>query len=190
MSTAFKELEFTLSSSLQEVIVSSIGSFKTSIESEIKSLNSKVEELTDRIHHLEAEKPSSAPYNLDNAPNPNQQVSNIQEVIHSTVISLLSEEKEKERRKFNFIIHRIPECTSEDALERKEHDIGHVNSVLQDYLKVDVEVETAMWLGKKDPQKTRLLKVQVSTEKSKKWFYATLLSYKTTQTLITLRRYL
>jgi len=66
------------------------------------------------------------------------------------------------------IIHRIPECTSEDALERKEHDIEQVNSVLQDYLKVDVEVKTAMRFGKKDPQKTRLLKVQVSSEKSKK----------------------
>jgi len=42
-----------------------------------------------------------------------------------------------------------------------------VNSVLQDYFKVDVEVETAMRLGKKDPQKAKLLKVQVSSEKLK-----------------------
>ena len=78
-------------------------------------------------------------------------MSDIQKVIHSTVASLLAKEKEKERRKFNLIIHRIPECTSEDALERKEHDIEQVNSVLQDYLKVDVEVKTAMRFGKKDP---------------------------------------
>ena len=42
-----------------------------------------------------------------------------------------------------------------------------MNSVLQDYFKVDVEVETAMRLGKKDPQKAKLLKVQVSSEKLK-----------------------
>ena len=66
------------------------------------------------------------------------------------------------------IVYRIPESTSEDALERKEHDIEQVNSVFRDYLKVDVEVDSAMRLGKKDPPKTRLLKVLVSSEKSKK----------------------
>ena len=49
MSSAFKELESRLLSSLQEVITSSIGSFKISIESEISSLHTKVSELTDRI---------------------------------------------------------------------------------------------------------------------------------------------
>jgi len=66
------------------------------------------------------------------------------------------------------IVYRIPESTSEDALERKKHDNEQVNSVFRDYLKVDVEVDSAMRLGKKDPPKTRLLKVLVSSEKSKK----------------------
>ena len=56
--------------------------------------------------------------------------------------------------------------SQEDALERKEHDIEQVNSVFRDYLKVDVEVDSALRLGKKDPPKTRLLKVQVSSENS------------------------
>ena len=79
--------------------MSSIGSFKASIESEIKLLNSNVEELTERIHYLEAERPSSAPCSLENASNPNQKVLNIQVIIHSTVASLYL--KKKERRKFN-----------------------------------------------------------------------------------------
>jgi len=78
-------------------------------------------------------------------------------------LTVLSEEKEKEKRKLNLIVHRIPESTSEDALERKEHDIEQVNSVFRDYLKVDVEVDSAMRLGKKDPPKTRFLKIQVQT---------------------------
>jgi len=44
-----------------------------------------------------------------------------------------------------------------------------------------------MKLGKKNPQKTSLLKVQVSLEKS---FCTTLQSYETTQTQMALKRYL
>ena len=171
LSLAFKELESRLLFSLQEVITTSIGSLKTSIESEIKSLHTKVGELTERIQQLEAERSApapDAPMQCENVVNHQQDISGLQEVIHSTVTSLLSEEKEKERRKLSLIFHRIPESASEDSLERKTHDIEQVCSVLQNYLKVDVEVESAVRLGKKDPGKTRLLKVDVSSEKMKK----------------------
>ena len=55
-----------------------------------------------------------------------QDTSTLQTIIHSTVTSLLSEEKEKERRKLKLM---IPESTSDDPLERKAHDIDQVNSV-------------------------------------------------------------
>ena len=93
----------------------------------------------------------------------------------------------KSRESARSLWQSIPECSSEDALKRKEHDIEQLDSVLQDYLKIDVEVKTAMKLGKKNPQKTSLLKVQVSLEKS---FCTTLQSYETTQTQMALKRYL
>jgi len=36
--------------------------------------------------------------------------------------SMLQEEREKDKRKLNLIIHGIPESTSEIPVERKEHD--------------------------------------------------------------------
>ena len=53
-------------------------------------------------------------------------------------------------------------------MERRVHDTNHVKSILQDYLKIDVQVDTVACIGKKDSEKTRLLKVDVPSEKLKK----------------------
>ena len=74
----------------------------------------------------------------------------------------------KKKRKLNLILHRIPESTSEDVLERKAHDTDQVKTIFQTYLKVDVQTDTVVRIGKKDPQKTRLLKVDVPSDKLKK----------------------
>ena len=96
LSSALKDLESRLLSSLHEVITSSVGSLKRSIEGEIRSLNTNVDELT--VQHLEAERPSSIPCPLGNTLNSEQGISDIEKVIiRSTVSTLLSEEKEKEK---------------------------------------------------------------------------------------------
>ena len=41
------------------------------------------------------------------------------------VVSVLDEEKDKERRKLNVIVHGIPESESEEPLERKAYDIKY-----------------------------------------------------------------
>ena len=92
----------------------------------------------------------------------------IETMINSTFTSLLSEEKEKEKRKLNLILHRIPKSTSEYVAERRVHDNNHVKSILQDYLIINAQVDTVARIGKKDPEKTRLLKVDVLSEKLKK----------------------
>ena len=164
INSAVRELESRLLSSLQEVIISSVGSLKASFESEIRSLHTKVSELTERIQHLEEDKLS---HGIPTLSMDTLQPS-IETMINSTVTSLLSEEKEKEKRKLNLILHRIPESASENAVERKVHDTNHVKSILQDYLKIDVQVDTVALIGKKDSEKTRLLRVDVPSEKLKK----------------------
>ena len=46
----------------------------------------------------------------------------------------MNEEKEKEKRRFNLIIHNIVESTDVDSSVRKEHDINLVDSILKQYL--------------------------------------------------------
>jgi len=92
----------------------------------------------------------------------------MESMVTSTVKSLLSEEREKDKRKLNSIFCRISESTTEEALMRRAHDTDHVKSIVQSYnFKVDAQVDTVVCIGKKDPNKTRLLKVNVSTEKMK-----------------------
>jgi len=106
LSSAFKELESRLLFLLQEVITTSIGSLKTSIESEIKSLQIKVGELTERIQQLEAKRSISAPdapIQCEDVLNHQQDISGLQEVIHSTVIpSYLRKRKGKEEAELDF----------------------------------------------------------------------------------------
>ena len=54
----FRELESRLLSSLQKVIISSVGSLKAFFESKIRSLHTKVSELTERIEQLEEDRPN------------------------------------------------------------------------------------------------------------------------------------
>jgi len=74
-----------------------------------------------------------------------QPVNNIQEV----VATYLNEEKEKQKRRLNIIIHNTPESTSEDGLTRKNHDIGFVNKLCQTQFNTEVSVTKAFRLGKK-----------------------------------------
>ncbi len=39
-------------------------------------------------------------------------------------------------RKLNLIIHNIPESTTEDYEDRQEHDMGYVECLLSDHLKL------------------------------------------------------
>ena len=55
MDLAFRQLESRLLPSIQEVITSSIGSLKASIELEIRLLHTKVDELTKRVQQFEGE---------------------------------------------------------------------------------------------------------------------------------------
>ena len=87
--------------------------------------------------------------------------------ITNTVTSILAEEKEKEKRKFNLVVHKVPESTSINAQERKAHDIDQVQTILQKHLSLETTIENPIRLGTKDPSKTRLLKITVASLKLK-----------------------
>ena len=47
--------------------------------------------------------------------------------------SIVSEQKEKERRQLNIILHRLAESSKENAGDRKSGDIKEVNSLFEGY---------------------------------------------------------
>ena len=184
--SAFKQMESHLLSSFQEMISTSVASLKSTIESEVKVLQSKFSELSERVKVLESTndkvvdiqdrlqqlevsigKHPAPPKNISNSVPPTSLTSDVS-VITSTVTSLLKEEREREERKLNLIIHGVPESPSETPMDRKAYDIKQVSRVLNEVLEVDSTVEDAVRLGKRDPSKKRLIKVSVSSMAVKK----------------------
>ena len=60
-----------------------------------------------------------------------------------------AEEKEKEKRKLNLVVHKVPESTSSNAQERKTHDFNQVHTMLQKHLGLEITIEKPIRLGKK-----------------------------------------
>ena len=86
--------------------------------------------------------------------------------ITSAVVSAISEEKDRDKRKLNVILHNVSEPTSDDGNSRKKEDIEQVSSIFQKTLALSVKVTNAVRLGKRS-DKSRLLKVTVDSEHSK-----------------------
>ena len=69
--------------------------------------------------------------------------------ITNTFTSILAEEKEKEKRKLNLVVHKVPESTSNSAQERKTLDFNQVHTMLQKHLGLETTIEKPIQLGKK-----------------------------------------
>ena len=86
--------------------------------------------------------------------------------ITATVTFLMNEEKEKEKRKLNIIVHNLPECDDVDPSNRKNHDISKTSSIIDKYLTVPTTITQAIRIGKKR-EKPRLLKVTLVSNQQK-----------------------
>ena len=86
--------------------------------------------------------------------------------ITATVTQLMNEEKEKEKRKLNVIIHNLPECNDPDPSNRKNHDISKVSSIIDKHLSVPTNITQAIRIGKKR-EKPRLLKITLNSAQQK-----------------------
>ena len=84
----------------------------------------------------------------------------------SFMSSFMNEEKEKEKRRLNLIIHNVEESADANSSVRKNHDINLIDSALRQYLGISTKIEKAIRLGKRTDNlsttKPRLLKITIS----------------------------
>ena len=85
----------------------------------------------------------------------------------SLTASLFNEQKERERRELNLIVHNMLESTASEGAGRKKDDIMKVTSVMKDNIKVKPTISNAIRLGKKGSDKPCLLKITVSSIEEK-----------------------
>ena len=81
--------------------------------------------------------------------------------------SLAIEQREKERRQLNLILHNAPESKSSDPNTRKKEDIDFTQSTFLNILGTPVTITNAVRLGKKESH-DRLLKITVESLDQKK----------------------
>ena len=87
-----------------------------------------------------------------------------EESVANIVASITAEQKEKEKRQLNVMIHNIVESSANGSPSRKEDDIGKCKSFFQTYLGVTVSI--AIRLGKRS-DKPRLLKAALNSTQDK-----------------------
>ena len=79
--------------------------------------------------------------------------------ITASFSSMMSEQKEKESRKLNLIMHNMVESNDPIAANRKKHDIDSATDILQRYVGITATIKNAFRIGKKLTDKSRLLKI-------------------------------
>ena len=75
----------------------------------------------------------------------------------------MTEQKEKEKRRLNLILHNIAESDDSVAANRKKHDIDNATEILQRYIGITAIVKNATGIGKKLTDKARLLKITLNS---------------------------
>lgn len=86
--------------------------------------------------------------------------------ITASVLSALSEAKEREKRCLNLNLHNLQKPNNDNGLVRKEADIQRAFSIIKDYLGISATVKNAVWLGKRG-KKPRLLNITIDTPQTK-----------------------
>jgi len=94
-------------------------------------------------------------------------VPDLANTIVNVTSTLATEQRERERRQLNVILHNVPESKSSDPNIRKKEDIDFVKSTFSDVLGVPAVITNAVRLGKKE-SRDRLLKIAVESLDQKK----------------------
>ena len=126
------------------------------LQASISKVSSKIEELNSQYSELKV-KIDQLSENMDtsNGDTTNLSQGLTSDSIASIAATLVNEEKEKEKRQFNLILHNIKESDDTDSSMRREKDSSAAVSILEDYLDVTVSVTKCFRIGKKrdDPNK-------------------------------------
>lgn len=161
-------------SSNQSKEIEELRKLVNSLTSELNSVKLQMLQLKDQHtvnqpNTTQTESQSSsetATANPSPGPPPTQSPQTFNPDIHSTITTILSEEREKEKRQLNLIVHQLTESTKEDPQSRKSEDIDVSSKLIQKYLGTPVTITNAIRLGSKGA-KPRLLKISVSSKREK-----------------------
>jgi len=122
--------------------------------------------LSDHCKQVEAKIASLTSDSLmETTPLPNNQNLSHKDISHA-VSSVFNEEKEKNKRKLNLILHNIPESNAESADQQKQHDTDTAMAIINQHLNIPTSISNAIRLGKKI-DKPKVLRITVDSDQAK-----------------------
>ena len=137
------------------------------MESKLSSIVDDINvKLDNHCKKLEEKFTSKTDDNMDSNPPLNTNTIS-SESVASLTASLVAEQKEREKRELNLVLHNIPEPNTVDSSTRKQEDISQVNSILDKYVDVKLTINNPIRLGKKEANKARLLKITLASTQEK-----------------------
>ena len=80
---------------------------------------------------------------------------------------VLDDHMDKERRKANLVIHNLPEQEGTSVSERSAKDMSSVSTMVKDIMRIHVTLSKSFRVGKRMPEKHRLLIVTLENPASK-----------------------
>ena len=156
-----------------------------SVESKLSEVQSNEKKLSEAIKSIESQLggyheqiASAITNNLPSANSLDQSAHNLdatppqiptgisEESVVRLASSLAVEQREKEKRQLNIILHNLVEPTASEGANRKKEDIKKCCSLFQTYLGPQVSITNAVRLGKR-ADKPRLLKLTLSSNQEK-----------------------
>jgi len=134
----------------------------------MKPLNTVIEKVNKAVDHIQTSHTKSLQDNvvpIEVQPTAQSPIST--ESVASLTTSLFNEQREREKRKLNMILHNMPESTASESIARKKDDIMKVTSMLKDYISVKPTISKAVRLGKKGSDKRHLLEITIGSIEEK-----------------------
>ena len=93
----------------------------------------------------------------------NTKVDKLENSIEDKVQQAVEEYRDRENRKFNIIVHQVPESSLQEAKDRNAEDTNIVNQLLADIGVQEATVSSVVRLGKRIPDRHRLMKVTLDS---------------------------
>ena len=116
-------------------IVDSLQESVSQVSSRIEKLNNQYSELEVKIKQLSRNMES-----MDSSDGTTTSQGITTDSIANIACTLANEEKEKEKRQLNLILHNVKESVSQESSERKDEDTRTATSIFKDYLDVTVSI--------------------------------------------------
>ena len=168
LSNKFDSFSDHMTKSIEDKSIRQLGKFEialnnrfTHLKDELNSLSAKICTNVKEITKLDNQIKGCTPGTNDDTKLPMKSVSQL-------ATTIITEQREKERRQTNLIFHNIDESVSKEPQIRKQHDINEVTKLLNECLNTKCSIKNALRIGKKGQrQKPHLLKITFASIEDK-----------------------